>query len=144
MARPSARALGYVAAWLGAAAVAVTVGLVAVSSVGASVRDRGPLTAASDPTLETSATPDPAAERREDVFDGDYGSVTVACQGALAFGIRADPAAGWTTVLLDTEADDDIEAVFSSGPRSIEIEFYCDGGRPTVSDFEDQTLSDDD
>lgn len=147
MPRPSDRGLGYLgylAAWLGAAAVAVTVGLVAVTGVGASVRDRGPLAAESGPSASGGVSPDPAAKRREDVFKGDYGTVTVACQGALAFGVRAEPAAGWRTVLLDTEPDDDVEAVLASGRRSIEIEFYCNAGRPTISDLEDQTVVQDD
>ena len=40
---PRPRLLGYVAVWVLAATAAVTVGVLAVSSVGASVRDRGPL-----------------------------------------------------------------------------------------------------
>ncbi|WP_137292675.1 hypothetical protein [Nocardioides dongxiaopingii] len=150
MARPSVRTLGYLAGWLGAAALAVAVGLFAVTGVGASVRDRGPLNGqqrafeAAGLGTPGAVTPDPAAERREQVFDDDFGSITVACRGAVAYGVEAAPAPGWTTIGFEPGPDDDVDAVFSSGARSIELEVYCNGGRPTLSDREDQTLGDGD
>ena len=37
-----------------------------------------------------------------------------------------------------------MDAVFANRGRSIEIEVYCNQGRPTVSDLERKTLPDDD
>lgn len=146
--RPSPRVLGYVAAWVGAAVVAVAVGLLAVTSLGASVRDRGQLTteavqAAQDDT-EGVAVADPDATRRTDTFDGDFGSFEVACQGAVAFGVAAVPASGWRTVSFEEGPDDDVDAVFSSGVRSVELEVFCNGGTPEISDREVKTLPEQD
>ncbi len=150
MTRPTPRTLGYLAAWVGAAVAAVAVGLFAVTGVGASVRDRGPITgdapAVRDALAnrEGNAVPDPKATRNAKTFDGDYGSFDAACQGAVAFGEAARPASGWTIVGYEQGPDDDVDAVFASGDRSIELEVYCNGGVPTLSDVEDKTLPDDD
>lgn len=150
MTRPTRRALGYLAAWVAAATVAVAVGLVAVTSVGASVRDRGPLTGQAQQVREALvdaegvATPDPAAGRTSDSFVGDYGSFDVTCQGAVALGDGATAASGWRVVSYEQGPDDDVDAVFASGTRSVELEVFCDAGRPTISDREDKTLPEDD
>jgi hypothetical protein len=149
MSRPSVRTLGYLVAWVAAAVVAVTIGLVAVTGVGASVRDRGPLTGQAQQVREALAdaegvaTADPGAARTSETFDGDFGSFEVTCQGAVAFGDGADGAAGWRVVSYEQGPDDDVDAVFASGSRSVELEVFCDAGRPTISDREDKTLPED-
>lgn len=150
MPRPSSRALGYLAAWLVAASLAVTVGLVAVTSVGASVRDRGPITGQAQAVREARAdaegvaVPDPGARRVSESFADDYGRFDVTCQGAVALGDAAVAAPGWRVVSYEQGPDDDVDAVFASGGRSVELEVYCGAGRPTISDREDKTLPDDD
>ncbi|WP_139983892.1 hypothetical protein [Nocardioides litoris] len=150
MARPFPRALGYVVAWVVAAAAAVTVGLVAVTGVGASVRDRGPLTGGAQAVRdartdgEGDLVADPGAAAVEDTVTGDYGSFTVTCQGAVATAVRPEPAAGWRVVSYEAGPDDDVDAVLAAGARSVEVEVFCNGGRPTVSDLEEKTLDADD
>lgn len=136
--------LGFLLAWIIAAALAVTVGVVAVSRLGAEVRDRGPQgdstmlrtygDAAGSPTL------DPQAERVEKTFDGSYGSFTAACQGRFALGLEARPAAGWRVVSYESGPDDDIDVVFSDGSASQELEIYCNLGEPVLGEVEHLTL----
>lgn len=140
------RAIGYAAGWLVAAIVAVTVGVLAVTSVGASVRDRGPLTneVLRQESVEGSATPTPGATRVRRTIEDEFGSFEVECRGAVAYGVGATPAAGWRTVSYEPGPDDDVDAVFAHRGRSIEIEVYCNQGRPTISDLERKALPDDD
>lgn len=140
------RIAGYVLAWLVAAAVAVTVGVVAVSTVGASVRDRGPLgnVVPDDEETVTSRAPDPAAPRVRRTVEDEFGAFEVQCRGVLAYGLEARPADGWRVVSYEEGPDDDVDAVFASGERTIEIEVYCNQGRPTIGDREVKTLPDDD
>lgn len=144
----SRRWIGYAAAWLIAAVVAVSVGVLAVTSVGASVRDRGPLgnevLREETQTQEGSASPRPGATRVQRTIEDDFGSFEVECRGAIAYGLSTTTNPGWRTVSYEPGPDDDVDAVFSSGNDSIEIEVFCNQGRPTVSDLERKTLSDDD
>jgi len=147
--RPRLRVVGYVVAWLLAASLAVAVGTFAVAGVGASVRDRGPL--GSDTQVvrdaelrEGSSTPDASAVPRTDRFEGDFGTFQVECRGAVAIGVSTDPAPGWRTVSYEQGPDDDVDAVFASGARSIELEVFCNGGVPTIADREEKTLPGDD
>lgn len=139
------RAWAFALAWLVAAALAVTVGVVAVSSVGASVLDRGPL-GDEIPDVrraEQVARPDPDATRVRRDIDGPYGSFRVACRGVVAYGLGTATAPGWRTVSMERGPDDDVDVVFARGRRSVELEVYCNGGRPTVGDREVKTLMDD-
>ncbi|MDF1606295.1 hypothetical protein [Nocardioides sp. YIM 152315] len=140
------RMLGYVLAWLVAAAVSVTVGVFAVSSVGASVRDRGPL--GNDVPVPEQAegprSPDPDAAVVGRTIEDEFGTFEVECRGAVAYGLAATPSAGWRVVSYEQGPDDDVDAVFASGDRSIEIEVYCNQGRPVIGDREEKTLPDDD
>ncbi len=140
------RRSGFVAAWVAAAALAVTVGLLAVSTVGASIRGRGPLGSevvpeGREPTSAPQALPDAGPAR---AFEGEWGRFVVRCRGVYAVGERAEAASGWRTVSYERGPDDDVDAVFSSGLRSVELEIYCNRGRPTLSDLERNTLPDDD
>jgi hypothetical protein len=141
------RALGYAAAWLLAGALAITVGVMAVQGAGAGVRDRGWLgSAGAGPgDVALTPTPDPTAERVERAIEGEYGGFVVACRGSVAYGAEARPdaAAGWRIVSFERGPDDDVDAVFASGPRSVEIEVFCNRGRPTVSDLEEHVLAQD-
>ncbi len=38
--------------------------------------------------------------------------------------------------------DDDVDAVFSQGRRSIELEVFCNQGRPTLAEQEEHELAD--
>ena len=142
----SRRWIGYAAAWLVAAGLAVTVGVLAVSSVGASVRDRGPLgnEVQRIESIEGSAEPKPGATREQRTIEDEFGSFDVECRGAVAYGLAVDTAPGWRAVSYEPGPDDDVDAVFANRGRSIEIEVYCNQGRPTVSDLERKTLPDDD
>jgi hypothetical protein len=143
-ARRRRRLTGYAVGWLAAAAVAVTIGVVAVSSVGASVRDRGPLgNDVPDDLAEGTSTPEPSARSISHTIEDEFGSFEAACRGAVAYGLAAAPAAGWRVVSYEQGPDDDVDAVFARGDRSIELEVYCNRGRPTIGDREVKTLPDD-
>lgn len=143
--------MGWTLAWLVAAALAVVVGLVAVSSVGAGLRGRGPLgdneairqaelsdVGFVDPSEAASLAP---GERRE--LSGEFGVFVVECQGPYAVGVDARPdiEAGWRTVSIDRGPDDDVDAVFRNRLRSIEIEVFCNQGMPTVAEVEYDELT---
>lgn len=139
------RALRYALAWVVAAAVAVTVGVLAVTSAGAGVRDRGPLgTGIPASELDVTPTPDPGAERVRADIEDEFGVLVVECRGTVAYGVEARPdtAAGWRVVSYERGPDDDVDAVFAQGPRTIEVEVFCNRGRPTVSDREEHVLED--
>ncbi len=142
------RRIGFALAWVVAAIVAVSVGLAAVSTVGASIRGRGPLGSEVnlDDVREGTATPDPDAPKIRDTIKGEWGSFVVECRGAIAYGIdiRAAKKDGWQVVSYERGPDDDVDAVFSSAGGSIDLEVFCAQGRPTISDLERNTLPDDD
>jgi len=138
--------VGYAAAWLVAAVPAVLVGLVAVTSVGASLRDRGPI--GEDAALyvreadrvEGAATPDPDDPVVRQEFPGDYGTFVVECRGPFATAVALRPAPGWRRVALERGPDDDLDAVLattgSTGGREVTLEVFCDQGRPALADRE--------
>lgn len=144
--------MAWILAWVAAATVLVTVGVVTVNSVGASIRGRGPL----GNEVIRNAELDEGSVRASEIPSGqprvleeitrEFGTFVVACEGVYAFGVEARPdaAAGWRTVSFEPGPDDDVDAVFSNGANSIEIEVFCNRGRPTVSDLEYNTLPDDD
>ncbi|QBR93078.1 hypothetical protein [Nocardioides euryhalodurans] len=140
------RRLGYVVAWIVAATLAVAVGIAAVSTVGASIRGRGPLgneVVRDVGRGERVPAPDPEASLVEDSVDGQHGSFVVGCRGVVAYGLAAEPAPGWSVVSYEQGPDDDVDAVFSSRGRSIDIEVFCNQGEPTVAEIERNTLPDD-
>jgi len=134
-----------VVAWVVAVVVAVGVGLTAVDLVGASVRGRGPLGSQVDrdaDRVESRAKVDPNASRVEDAFQGNYGTLRVACQGVFAIAVKAQPnsARGWEVVSYEPGPDDDVDAVFRNGQRSVELEVFCNSGRPTIAEIERKRL----
>ncbi len=141
------RRIGYALAWLLATTLAVAVGVSAVSTVGAQVRGRGPLgnEVIRTSQLEGTASPDPDAASVQRTIEGEWGAFVVRCQGPVAFGeeARPDRAVGWRVVSYERGPDDDVDAVFSNGRRSFDLEVFCNRGKPTVAEIEENTLPDD-
>lgn len=139
---------GFAVAWVVAAVLAVTVGVTAVNGLGDQIRDRGPLgdnELVRNAQLQTGTpTLDPAEPLVEETFRDDFGEFVVACRGKWALGLEARPdrEAGWRTISFEEGPDDDVDAVFSDGRRSQELEVYCNLGRP-VAEIEDNVLPDD-
>ncbi|WP_370248263.1 hypothetical protein [Nocardioides sp.] len=146
MGGPVRTAVSRAAAWAVAATLAVVTGLAVVAQVGASVRARGALTADEDAVRQVQAARagqvrvDPDAPRTARDFSGAYGRFRVVCAGAAAIGETAVAAADWRVVSYEPGPDDDVDAVFASGRRSVELEVFCLDGVPTVSDREVKTL----
>ncbi len=142
------RKAGYALAWVVATTLAIVVGVTAVTTVGAQVRGRGPLgnEVIRTSQLEGSATPDPADSSESRTIKGEWGSFVVRCQGPVAFGEKVQPAraAGWRVVSYEEGPDDDVDAVFSNGRRSFDLEVFCNRGKPTVAEIEENTLPEDD
>lgn len=139
------RQIGYAAAWLAAVIVAVAVGMVAVSTVGATIRGRGPLgneVIRADELETRTLTPDANSPRIRDVVEGEYGSFTVECQGVVAYGVEIEAATadGWRVISYEQGPDDDVDAVFSNANRSVDLEVFCNRGKPTVAEVEVNTL----
>jgi len=125
--------------------MAITIGMVAVSSVGASVRDRGPLgneVRRSAEQIEGRGVPEPGATRIGRTVHGVFGRFEVECRGVVAYGLSTTNQNGWRTVSYEPGPDDDVDVVFARGSRSIELEVYCNQGRPTVAEREYHTLPD--
>lgn len=142
----------YALAWALAVVVAVGVGLAAVATVGDAIRGRGPLggeVVRSGAGVEESPPqdrPDPNSSVVTRELTYEWGTFTVACQGAYAFGrdAVADTSRGWGLVRFEPGPDDDVDAVFSSTTRRVEVEVFCSRGRPTVSEIERDNLTGDD
>lgn len=143
---PMRRRVGYAVAWLVAVVAAVTVGVLTVTAVGASLTGRGPLgdevirgiqpveTEVPESVLE--AVPDESLETR--VFTEEFGSIEVGCRGPYAVGVAITPdrAAGWRVVSYDGGPDEDVEAVLVRGGHTAEIEIFCNRGVPTVAELD--------
>ena len=138
-----------VVVWLVAVSLSTGLGLLAVSVVGDAMRGRGPLGDAvgtSGATTTTTPSP-PAADRSTAVVDDvsdDYGTFTVACRGPWASGQQAQPGSGWRVVRFEPGPDDDVEAVFASSTELVEVEVFCNQGRPTVSEVDRSRITGDD
>lgn len=144
----TSRLLLYTVGWLVAVALAVTVGVVAVTRVGDSMRDRGPISSEQVRVdgLADAASPEPVASATalvQESFSGDYGEFVVGCQGVYAIGVAARPAEGWQVLSYEPGPDDDVDALFSQGARSVELEVFCNGGRPTLAELEAHELAED-
>ncbi len=132
--------------WVVVAAVAVSIGVFAVTQVGAALTERGPVgnPAARNDLPEGSASPNPDAPLVTRTFTEEFGEIDVACRGAYALGLAARPdrTKGWRTISFEEGPDDDIDAVFAQRGRSLEIEVFCNLGTPTIGEVESNTLSD--
>ncbi|CUR57780.1 exported hypothetical protein [metagenome] len=148
------RRVGYAMLWLLAVVLAVSVGVAAVSTVGASIRGRGLLGASAgsdvgnesirtDQLGEPSVSPAGPTTGRDSIT-GEWGSFQVECRGVYAVGVKAVPAPGWRVVSYETGPDDDVDAVFSKAARSVDLEVFCNRGEPTVAEIERNTLPDND
>ena len=132
--------------WAATTAVAVLVGVLAVSTVGATIRDRGPVgdeVLRNDTIKPPTSSPEGPAVRDE--VSGEWGTFVVECRDTWAYGVatRPDKAAGWRVVSWEKGPDDDVDAVFSDGRNSVDLEVFCNRGRPTLAELERNTLGDD-
>jgi hypothetical protein len=141
------RRTGLAIGWAVVTVLAVAVGLVAVSTVGAQVRDRGPLghEVIRSSQLEGTASPRPEDPSVRRDVSGEWGVFVVSCRGVVAYGedARPDTAGGWEVVSFEPGPDDDVDAVFRNGQRSIDLEVFCNRGEPTVAEQEVHTLPED-
>ena len=137
-------------AWLVAAALAVSVGLAAVNTVDEAARGRGPLGQEVQPLradalqpLDGTPSPDPDRRRVQEALTEEFGTFVVACQGPLAVGVsvRANRQEGWQVLSFEPGPDEDVDALFTDGSRTAEIEVYCLQGRPTIDDIERSELT---
>lgn len=145
----SARAK-YLILWVLAVVVATAFGLFAVRLVGEAVRGSGPigqeLTRAGAPLAgDPRIRPDPDAQVVRRAIAREFGTFVVACHGAYAVGERATPApdGGWAVLRFEPGPDDDVDAVFTSRTRFVELEVFCNAGRPEVSELESSRVTDD-
>jgi hypothetical protein len=136
-----------VALWAATTAVAVMVGIFAVSTVGATIRDRGPVgdEVVRDPAATSVPTPSQEEPGVRDEVSGEWGAFVVECRDTWAYGVAARPdrVAGWRVVSWEKGPDDDVDAVFSDGRNSVDLEVYCNRGRPTLAELERNTLGSD-
>ena len=133
--------------WAATTAVAVLVGVFAVSTVGATIRDRGPIgdDVMRDTVADSTSVPAPRGPRVRDDIAGEWGAFDVECRDTWAYGVgvRPDREAGWRIVSWEKGPDDDVDAVFSDGQNSVDLEVFCNRGRPTLAELERNTLGDD-
>ena len=134
--------------WAATTVVAVLVGVFAVSTVGATIRDRGPVgdEVARDVSAQSSTVPDPEGPAVADEIAGEWGAFLVECRDTWAYGVgvRPDRAAGWRVVSWEKGPDDDVDAVFSDGRNSVDLEVFCNRGPPPLAELERNTLGDED
>jgi hypothetical protein len=141
------RRLLLVGLWAAVTAVAVLAGVFAISTVGATIRDRGPVgdEVARDTSVQSTDVPSPQGPAVRDEVAGEWGAFVVECRDTWAHGVAARPdrAAGWRVVSWEKGPDDDVDAVFSDGRNSVDLEVFCNRGRPTLAELERNTLGDD-
>lgn len=142
------RRAGLAVGWLVATCLAVTVGLLVVTTLGGSLRGRGPLgddtagrplPAAHPPSSADLATTAPSGRH---AFRGAYGSLLVGCQGPYAVVLEHHAAPGWRILSVERGPDDDVDAVFGTSRHTVELEVFCDSGRPTLAELERNELPD--
>ena len=133
--------------WAVVTAVAVLAGVLAISTVGATIRDRGPIgdDVMRDTVADSTSVPAPRGPRVRDEIAGEWGAFDVECRDTWAYGVgvRPDREAGWRIVSWEKGPDDDVDAVFSDGQNSVDLEVFCNRGRPTLAELERNTLGDD-
>lgn len=136
----------FAAGWLIAVALAVAVGVLTVTLLAASMKDRGPIGTVSegDPAGVPPSRLSPAPRTTvTEIFQEEFGEFEVACEGVSASTVAVRPAPGWHEVSHETGPDDDVDAVFADGARKAEITVFCNRGRPTLDEVEVDTLGSD-
>ncbi|MGQ0843628.1 MAG: hypothetical protein ACT4QF_05795 [Sporichthyaceae bacterium] len=131
------RLLGWAAALVGFTGL----GLVAVGTVGDAARGSGPLGAAvirvdAPPPPTVPATPPPGLSVVRGDLTHDFGTFTVSCTGPYAAGESAEAGQGWQVVRFEPGPDDDVEVVFASETELVELEAFCNRGRPEVAELD--------
>lgn len=138
-------AVKYALWWLLAAVVATTVGVLGVTWTVDDVRIRGPLgdydairTAQAN---EVTPRVDPDDPVVEESLSGEWGTFVVACRGVYASTVETRPnrAARWRVISVEPGPDDDVDAVFANDRRAVDVEVFCNRGRPTISEVEHHT-----
>ena len=133
--------------WAVVTTVAVLAGVLAISTVGATIRDRGPVgdDVARDTSVQATDVPSPEGPKGRDEVAGEWGAFVFECRATWAYGVgvRPDEAAGWRIVSWEKGPDDDVDAVFSDGRRSVDLEVFCNRGRPALAELERNTLGED-
>lgn len=139
---PVKRAVLYSLIWLAAVTVATGIALAAVRTVEAA-HGRGPLGPEVERIREIRPSPIPtegteALPKVTEEVRGRYGTFVVSCLGPYAVGEAVRPAqdAGWRAISFEPGPDDDVDAVFVKASLSLEVEVFCDQGRPTIADIE--------
>ena len=128
--------------------VAVLAGVFAVSTVGATIRDRGPVgdEVARDVSVPSASVPEPEGPGVSEEISGSGGrsSSSAATPGRTAQRASAPTRtpAGASSA-LEKGPDDDVDAVFSDGRNSVDLEVFCNRGRPTLAELERNTLGED-
>ncbi|HET8971540.1 MAG TPA: hypothetical protein VFN19_10795 [Candidatus Nanopelagicales bacterium] len=130
----------YVLGWIVAVVVATVVGLLAVRTVGDTVRAGRPLGQEFDQAVQAAASPssspDPAARVVTAKLKGEYGTFTVSCQGPFARGVAVTAAPEWRVVKFDRGPEPDVDAEFVSASERLEVEVFCNAGTPQVAEIE--------
>lgn len=135
------RVLLYAMAWLAAVGVATAVGIASVEAVGDAARGRGPLGPVVEPRQDVDAKQVRNARLHSfpkvtDPVRGEYGAFVVSCRGPYAIGDSVEAARGWRAISFEPGPDDDVDALFTNGDGSLEVEVFCNRGRPTLADVE--------
>jgi hypothetical protein len=142
------RRAGFALGWLVAVSLAVGVGLVVVTTLGDSLRGRGAIgdgVASTDliggqpPSSTDLAEQGPAVRH---AFSGAFGKLVVKCRGPYASVVGATAAGGWTVLSYEAQRDDDVDAVFGRHGETVEVEVFCNEGRPTLAELERNTIPD--
>ncbi|MHA6805348.1 hypothetical protein [Salinifilum ghardaiensis] len=148
MARPTrvARTALAVVGWLAAAAVAVAVGLVAVSALGRGILAPGPpMTDPSEVEAELArpappAQADPAPEGPSDrpqerhVERTPGGTVVAGCDEAGQASLLSwSPAQGFQADDVQDDPADEAEITFESDERDVDVSVQCQEGKPRTS-----------
>ncbi|NHD18129.1 MULTISPECIES: hypothetical protein [unclassified Actinopolyspora] len=131
--------------WFAAAAVAVAVGLAAVSALGRGILDGGPPMTGQDevrrelagpaPTAndESTAESRPPASGQRDLRHTPGGTVVVNCSGGRAALLSWSPAQGFQAQDVQDGPAEEAELTFESTDTEVEITVECGDGEPLVS-----------
>lgn len=141
---PSGAVAVRVLTWALALVIATSLGLLAVGSVGDAVRGRPVGPEVIDVTTPPPApeTPDPGQREVREELVNDFGTFVVGCRGAFATGVDAEAADGWEVTRVEPGPDDDVEVVFVSETELVEMEAFCNRGRPAIAELDRSQIRD--